>query len=150
MDLAPSQRFEPVMQFSVFCMNRIGKLNQLLQVLASNGVHIAAVTTVDTHEAGVFRIVVNYPEKARRVLEDGGFLFEEHRVLAVDIASEAEISLVCAAITEAELNLYYLYCFLMRPNGRCGLAICVDDNDLASQVLFAHGFKLLCQQDIGR
>jgi hypothetical protein len=150
MDIAPSQRFEPVTQFSVFSTNKIGKLNQLMQVLSSNGVHIAAITAVDTSEAGLFRIIVNYPEQARRVLEDGGFPFSEHRVFAVELNSECEITAVCAAMTEAELNILYLYPFLMRPNGRCGLVLSVDDNELASQVLFAHGFKVLCQQDIAR
>jgi hypothetical protein len=150
MDLAPSQRFEAVAQFSVFATNRIGKLNQLMQVLASSGVNIAAITTVDTSEAGLFRIVVNYPEKARRVLDNGGYPYVEHRVFAVEIDSEADISRVCMAMTEAELNIAYLYPFLMRPNGKSGLVMSVDDLELASQVLFAHGFKVLCQDDIAR
>lgn len=150
MDIAPSQRFEPVVQFSVFMTNKIGKLNELLQVLSSHGVHIAAVCTVDTHEAGLFRLVVNYPEQARRVLEDCGFPFCEQRVFAIEIDSELQISHVCAAMTEAELNIFYMYPFLMRPRGKCGLIMNVDDNDLASQVMFAHGFKVLCQNDIGR
>jgi len=143
-------RFEPVTQFSIFSTNKIGKLNELMQVLASNGVHIAAICTVDTHEAGLFRMVVNYPEQARRVLEDGGFPFCEHRVFAVEIDSEHYISHLCAAMTEAELNIFYMYPFLMRPRGRSGLVICVDDDDLASQVMFAHGFHVLCQNDIAR
>jgi hypothetical protein len=150
MDLAPSQRFEPVVQFSIFATNRIGKLSELLQVLASHDVHIAAITTVDTSEAGLFRLVVNYPEKARTVLEDSGYPFVEHKVFAIEIDSEQDISLVCAAMTEAEINIAYLYAFLMRPRGRCGLIVNVDDIELASQVLFAHGFKVLCQQDIAR
>jgi hypothetical protein len=150
MDIAPSQRFEPVIQFSVFSTNRIGKLNELLQVLSCNDIHIAAISTVDTSEAGLFRIVVNYPDRAREVLDDTGYPFVEHRVFALEIDTEADISKVCAAMTEAEINIDYLYSFLMRPAGKCGLVLSVDDIELASQVLFAHGFKVLCQQDIGR
>ncbi|MFA5257282.1 MAG: acetolactate synthase [Opitutales bacterium] len=150
MDLATPQRYEPVIQFSVFSSNKIGKLNELLQVLASHGVHIAAISTVDTHEGGLFRLIVNYPEQARRVLEDVGFPFCEHRVFALEIENELQLSQVCATLAEAELNIFYLYPFLMRPRGRSGIVFCVDDNDLASQVMFAHGFKVLCQQDIGR
>jgi len=150
MDIAPSQRFEPVMQFTVFVPNRVGRLNQLLQVLASRDVHVAAISTVDTNEAGVFRIVVNYPDIARQTLEDGGFAFCEHRVFAIEMDSEAQLALVCAAMTEAELNISYLYSFVMRPHGRCGLVLSVDDEELASQVLFAHGFKVLSQKDIAR
>jgi hypothetical protein len=150
MDLAPSQRFTPVTQFSVFLSNRIGKLNELLQVLSSSGVHLAAFSTVDTSEAVLLRMVVNYPEAARRALEDGGYPFSEHRIFAVEIASEQVLSEITAAMTEAEINVLYAYSFLMRPGGKSGLAMCVDDNDLASQVLFAHGFRILCQQDIAR
>jgi hypothetical protein len=98
----------------------------------------------------LIRMVVNYPETARRALEDGGFPFSEHRVFAVEIVSEQVLAQVVAAMTEAEINLLYLYSFLMRPSGRCGIVMSVDDNELASQVLFAHGFKVLCQQDIAR
>ena len=150
MELAPSQRFDPVTQFSVFSTNRIGKLNELLQILASNGICIAAISTVDTSEAGIFRVVVNYPDKARGVLEDTGYPFTERKVFAIEIESEADIAKVCSAMTEAEINIDYLYSFLMRPLGKCGLIINVDDTELASQVLFAHGFRVLCQQDIGR
>jgi len=150
MDLAPSQKFEPVTQFSVFSANRIGKLNELLQILSSNDLHIAAISTVDTNEAGIFRIVVNYPDKAREVLDDSGFPFVERKVFAIEIESEADIVKICATMTEAEINIDYLYPFLMRPSGKCGLVLNVDDPELASQVLFAHGFKVLCQQDIGR
>jgi hypothetical protein len=134
----------------VFLANKIGKLNELMQVLASNDVHIAAVSSVDTHESGMFRLIVNYPDRARRVLEDTGFPFCEHKVFAVEFDSEHQISHICAALTEAELNLGYLYSFIYRPGGRYALVISVDDYDLACQVMFAHGFKALCQNDIAR
>jgi hypothetical protein len=75
-------------------------------------------------------MVVNYPEAARRALEDGGYPFSEHRVFAVEIASEQVLAEITAAMTEAEINVLYAYAFLMRPSGKSGLVMCVDDNDL--------------------
>ena len=150
MDIARPPRFEPVIQFSVFAANRIGRLNELVQVLSSNDVHIMALSTQDTTECTVMRVIVNYPEVARRLLEDQGFNFCEYKMFAVEIATEQEMRYVVAALTEAEININYVYAFLMRPGGRCGLAISLEDNELAWEVLSTRGIKVLSQMDIAR
>lgn len=149
-DLATSPRFEPIVQFSIFAGNMIGRLNEIVQVLASNEVHIMALSTQDITESTILRLIVDYPESARRLFEDHGYSFCEHHVVAVEIKTEQQMRWVTAALTEAEININYVYAFLMRPEGRCGLAISLEDNDVARQVLSAHGIKVLSQHDIAR
>lgn len=150
MDIARPPRFEPVIQFTVFAANRVGRLNELVQVLSSNDVHIMALSTQDTTECTVMRVIVNYPETARDLLEEHGFTFCEHKMFAVEIATEQAMRYVVAALTEAEININYVYAFLMRPGGHCGLAISLEDNDLAWEVLSSRGIKVLSQNDIAR
>ncbi len=150
MDIARPPRFEPVIQFTVFSANRVGRLNELVQVLSSNDVHIMALSTQDITETTVLRVIVNYPEVARKLLEEQGFSFCEHKMFAVELPTEQDMRYVVAALTEAEININYVYAFLMRPNGHCGLAISLEDNDLAWEVLTTRGVKVICQRDIAR
>ena len=55
-----------------------------------------------------------------------------------------------AALLEAELNINYLYWFIPHPQGKSILALSMEDNDLAEQVLHRHQFRTLRQTDISR
>jgi hypothetical protein len=55
-----------------------------------------------------------------------------------------------SALLEAELNINYLYSFIPHPRGKSMLALSMDDNDVAEQVLRRHQFAVLKQSDISR
>jgi hypothetical protein len=55
-----------------------------------------------------------------------------------------------AALLEAELNINYLYSFIPHPQDKSILALSMEDNDLAEQVLHRHQFRTLRQTDISR
>jgi hypothetical protein len=50
----------------------------------------------------------------------------------------------------AEVNVHFTYSLLTRPRGLATLAVHVDDNECATNVLLGAGFKLLSQADISR
>ena len=49
-----------------------------------------------------------------------------------------------------ELNIYYLYSFIPHPQGKSLLALSMEDNEMAEQVLTRHQFRVLRQMDISR
>ena len=51
---------------------------------------------------------------------------------------------------EAEINIHYVYSFLIRPSEKNGLVINVEDPDVAAQALNNSGFRILTQADISR
>ena len=51
---------------------------------------------------------------------------------------------------QAEINIHYIYPFLVRPNGRYALAISLEDNELASDTLSRSQLKVIGQEDIAR
>ena len=55
-----------------------------------------------------------------------------------------------ASLLAAEVNIYFSYPLLTRPNGRAALAMHVEDHECAASVLAGDGFKLLSQADISR
>jgi len=138
------------MQLSVFSENKVGRLNELIGVLASNNIHIMGVCSVDTTDSSVIRILVDYIEQARALLEENNFTYAENEVIVVEINDESSIKKVTCSLVEAEINIHYIYSLLMRPHGRTGLVIRLEDNELAKDVLNRHNVYVLSQEDIAR
>lgn len=141
---------DPVKQFSVFIENRVGRLHELTAMLAKHNVHIMAMTTLDTTDCAIDRMVVDDPDRARELMAANNFFFTECDVLAVEFSDESKLQEIFKALYEAEMNIHYVYSFICRPRGKTAIALNVEDTDLAAQSLSQRGFKVLTQRDISR
>ena len=141
---------DPVKQFSVFAENRVGRLYDLTALLRDNNVHVMALTVLDTTDSSILRLIVDDPDKARELMINNDFPYTEVDVLAVEINDEGDLKGVLAALLEAEINIHYIYSFIKRPEGRSGLALNIEDADVAAQSLGSRGYKILKQGDISR
>lgn len=149
-DTAAPIATDPVKQFSVFIPNRVGKLYDLSVLFAKHNVHIMAMTTLDTTDCAIDRLIVDDPDKARELMSANKFSFTECDVLAVQITEESQLREVLKVLLTVEINIHYLYAFLLRPEGKSALALNVEDTDLATSALNTRGFKVLTQRDISR
>jgi hypothetical protein len=52
-------------------------------ILARNGINIRALALADTADFGIFRLIVNDPEKTKAVLKENGFTVAKNEVIAV-------------------------------------------------------------------
>ncbi len=143
-------RVERVRQFSVFTANRLGRLHDLIALLSSREVHVLALTVLDTTDSAIIRLVVDDPDAARELLVEQGFAFTESDLVVVEVDSATELGRLMAASLEAELNINYLYSFITHPQGKSMLALSIEDNEVAEQVLKRHQFRVLKQSDISR
>ena len=139
-----------MIQFSVFTPNRLGRLHDLVRLLGSHNVHVLALTILDTTDSSIIRIVVDDPDKARDLLREHGFPFTESRLLVIEVVSPTELGRLMSALLGAEVNINYLYSFIPHPQGKSMLALSMEDNELAEQVLKRHQFVVLKQSDISR
>ncbi len=137
------------MQFSVFTPNRLGRLHDLVGLLGAHGVHVLALMVLDTTDSSIIRVVVDDPDQARDLLAREGFCFTESRLVVVEVNS-AELNRLMAALMEAELNINYLYSCLPHPQDKSILALSMEDNEMAEQVLRRHQFRTLRQADLSR
>ncbi len=149
-DTAEPVAAEPVKQFSVFIENRVGRLHDLVALLAKHNIHIMAVTTIDQTDTALDRMIVDDPDRARELMAANNFFFTECDVLAVEFRDESQVKDVLNALITVECNIHYAYAFLVRPKGRSALAMSVEDLDLAASALNTRGFKVLSQRDISR
>lgn len=149
-DTAEPVSFEPVKQFSVFLENRVGRLHDLVALLAKHNIHIMAITTIDNTDSALDRIIVDDPERARELMAANNFAFTECDVLVVEFNDESRLKDILNCLIIVEVNIHYAYAFLMRPKGRSALVMNVEDTDLAASSLNTRGFKVLSQRDISR
>jgi hypothetical protein len=147
---ARARTAEGVIQFSVFTPNRLGCLHELISALALKQVHVLGVTVLDTTDSSIIRLVVDDPQAARRVLEDGEFAYSESALLVVELESATQLAEVVSALLETELNINYLYSFIPHPGGKSLLALSMEDNEMGERVLKTRGFSILKQGDVSR
>ena len=141
---------DAVIQFSAFTPNRLGRLHDLVGALGAQGVHVLALTVLDTTDSAIIRFVVDDPDTARGVLQQRDFAFAESHLVVVEVHSPEELNRLVSALLEAELNINYLYSFIPHPQGKSILGLSMEDNEMAEQVLKRHQFAVLRQADISR
>ena len=148
-EITKAPRRDPVVQFSVFTPNRLGRLHDLIGMFGARGVHVLALMVLDTTDSSIIRVVVDDPDSARDLLEHEAFPFTESKLVVVEV-SPTDLRGLMSALLEAELNINYLYSFIPHPQGKSVIGLSVEDNELAEQSLRRHQFRILHQSDISR
>jgi len=144
-----ARRPDPVMQFSVFTPNRLGRLHDLIRSFAAHNVHVLALMVLDTTDSAIIRFVVDDPDLAREWLVKENFPFTESKLVAVE-ANATELGELMSVLLQAELNINYLYSFITHPGGKSVIGLSMEDNEVAEQALARHQFRVLRQSDISR
>ncbi|HEY1169973.1 MAG TPA: ACT domain-containing protein [Verrucomicrobiae bacterium] len=110
-------------QLALFLDNRPGMLAKVCDVLAAEKINIYAISTSDTVDHSVIRMVVSNPDRALRVFEEHGTLVVDNEVLMIEGGNKpgslADISRKLAA---AKINIEYCYC-ATSPAAKSGLLI---------------------------
>jgi len=149
-ETAEGRHRDAVIQFSAFTPNRLGRLHDLVGALGAKGVHVLALTVLDTTDSAIIRFVVDDPDTAREVLHRQEFAFAESPLVVVEVNSPDELNRLVSSLLEAELNINYLYSFIPHPHGKSIVGLSMEDNEMAEQVLKRHQFPVLRQSDISR
>lgn len=143
--------FEPprVRQFTVFLESKVGRLLMLVRSLEQGVGKIVALSIEESGDAALVRLICAEPEYGRELLKTAGFAFSETELLAVELPRKTKqpILAVCSALLAAEINIHYAYPLLRRPSGP-SLALYVDDQTLAAQLLIRKGFNLIGESDL--
>ena len=138
-----------VRQFGVFLENRVGKLFELVRVFdEAPDVHLCAFSVVEASDHAVVRIIPNNADAARAVLREHGLPFSEFDLLIVELAEDHTLTSMCLYLLGAELNIRFAYPLMLRPDGTPTIALAVDDQTLAGQVLRKKYFRLLGEEDL--
>src|SRR5499427_5684264 len=98
-------------QLALFLDNRPGTLARLADALAEAKVNIYAISTSDTVDHSVVRLVVNDYRKALDVFESRGTLVIEDDVLMIEGDNKpGSLAKIAHALSNAKVNIEYAYC----------------------------------------
>ena len=110
-------------QLAIFLDNRPGMLARVADALAEAKINIYAITTSDTVDHSVIRMVVNDYRRALHVCEEHGTLVVEDDVLMVEGSNKpGELARIAHKLADAKINIEYCYC-ATPPNAKRGLLI---------------------------
>jgi len=123
-------------QLSVFIENRPGHLIVPCRLLADAGINIVALSLAETQKYGILRLIVRDWQKAKEVLESGGFRVSVTEVLAVQVEDRpGGLVRVLDPIVGAGLNVEYMYAFATRLGDQAVLVFRFEDPDAALRTL---------------
>ncbi|MGH7969772.1 MAG: ACT domain-containing protein [Limisphaerales bacterium] len=110
-------------QLAIFLDNRPGMLARVADALAEAKVSIYAITTSDTVDHSVIRLVVSDYLKALHLFEEHGTLVVEDDVLMIEGTNKAgELARIAHQLADAKINIEYCYS-ATPPEAKKGLLI---------------------------
>jgi hypothetical protein len=98
-------------QLAIFLENKPGTLARVCDALAQEKINIYAMSTSDTIDHTVMRLVVSDPRKALHVFEEHGTLVVEDDVLLVEANNKpGMLAQIAHRLAAAKVNIEYAYC----------------------------------------
>jgi len=138
-------------QISIFLENKSGRLAEVTELLARNGINIRALSLADTTDFGIFRLIVDDPARALTLLKEQGFTVTSNEVVPVLVPDRpGGLAGILRALTGSRINVEYMYAFVQRSEGNAVLIFRFDDTDQAMAALAAAGIPTLSGEEMQR
>ena len=110
-------------QLALFIDNRPGTLARVCEALAEAKINIYAISTSDTIDHSVIRMVVSDPRKALLLFEERGTLVVESEVVMVEGGNRpGSLARIAQKLADTGVNIEYCYC-ATPPDAKKGLLI---------------------------
>jgi hypothetical protein len=110
-------------QLAIFLDNRPGMLARVCDALGAAKINIFAISTSDTVDHSVIRLVLSDTRKAIEVFEEHGTLVVDDDVLMLEGDNKTgSLGRIAHKLAEADINIEYCYC-ATSPNAKKGLLI---------------------------
>lgn len=131
-------------QLSVFVENVAGSLMQVTQELVNENINIRAISSFDTPEFGILRLIVDKPEEAEEILKQKGFFVQKKEVIAVEIEDRmGSLNRMLAVLAEGNISISYIYSFVIREDNAPVMVFQTEYLEEAVQILKNHGISVI-------
>src|SRR6185436_3541612 len=143
------RNYPTLRQFTIFLENRVGQLLEVVRRFEGSRVRIVALSINDATECAFVRLLLSHPEQGLEVLERAGLAMIECDLIGIELPDGPQPLLqVCTALLQAEINIVQAYPLMIRPHGRPGVVLMVDNIELALETLTSKGFTLITEADL--
>ncbi len=112
-------------QLSIFLENKNGRLTEVTEVLAREGVNLSALSIAENADFGILRGIVSEPEKACKVLKDNHFAVNVTDVVGFSCPNTpGSLAQILRSLSDENVFIEYMYSFasgdkaniVIRPN----------------------------------
>ena len=118
-------------------------------VLTEAHVNIRAISTFDTPEFGIMRLVVDDPVRAKESLTSKGFVNRVSDVIGAELKDEkGNLNQMLKILADGQINVNYIYSFVIREGKAPVMVFHTDDFEKAESVLKQADVKLVDEDDL--
>jgi len=140
-----------VEQISIFLENKSGRLAEVTDILARNGINLRALSLADSADFGIFRLIVNDTEKAVSLLKDKGFTIAKNEVIAVEVPDRpGGLAGILSTLQGKGINVEYMYAFARKSEADAILIFRFDDIGKAIDTLQTAKVRILSNEEVQR
>ena len=134
-------------QISVFLPNHPGTLADFTKTLMENKINMRAISTADTTDYGILRILVDKTEECLKVLKSKNFLVTETDVIAVKVPDKpGALYEIASFLGENDVNIEYCYSTIIKEAAI--IVFRIDNTEKAVKILKKKGVSLLEQHEL--
>ena len=136
-----------VKQLSVFMENRPGRLYKLTHTLGEEGIDFVTLSIADTKDFGIVRFIARDNDRAYEVLKKAGFTVGITELIGVEVEDRPNaLAKVVQLMEESDINVEYLYSFVLTNHNTAKILMRVSDTDRAVEILREKGIRLLSER----
>ncbi len=126
-------------QISIFIENRQGRLAEVTDIIAKNGINIRALSVADTTSFGILRLIVDEPERLESIMRANHVTASITSVIAVCIDDRPGGLVELLRLLE-DIQIEYMYSYVSEAGDGACIILRVDRDAEATKRLAAAGF----------
>ena len=140
-----------IRQLSIFVENKKGALGDVLEILASKGVGLRAMTIADTKDFGILRIIVDDIEGGMKAFDEEEVVYSVTDVVAAECGDyPGGLASILKVLMNADIDIEYTYAFVVESGERACAILRLSDTEKGEAALYAAGVPLVSEDEILR
>lgn len=134
-------------QLSIFLENKSGRLTEVTEVLAKEGINLSALCIAENTDFGILRGIVSDPDKAYKALKDNHFAVNVTEVVGINCPNvPGALAKVLQYLSNEGVFIEYMYSFA--NNNSANVIIRPNDMENCIRVLTEKKVDLLAASDL--
>ncbi len=136
-------------QLSLFLENKPGALGRPMRLLARAKFNILTLSIAEANQFGILRLIVRDWEKAKKLLEQRGFVVRVTDMVAVEVSDEpGGLAKILDLLEKSGINVEFMYAFTEKRENKGVLVFRFDDPDTAIKILQRHKVNVVASMDL--
>lgn len=138
-----------IKQLSVFVENRTGSLMDVTTALTEAHINIRAVSSSDTPEFAILRLIVDKAEEAKDYLVSKGFIVRVSEVIGVELEDKkGNLNHMLTTLAKGQIDINYIYSFIIRDGLAPVMVFHTNDTKKAVDILEKANVKVVDEKDL--